>query len=91
MKFKSEIVDNDGTAVPNYSSSQRTIGRKSRKKDIPLPRPRPSLFDDIHIPDELEVTNGGSRLLLYDNETSNGRMIILSSDDDLDHLSNSDY
>ncbi|CAF3602513.1 unnamed protein product [Rotaria socialis] len=83
------ISKEDGTAVPNYSSSQRTIQRKRKKKEMPLPRPKS--FDEIHIPDELRVTNGGNRFLLYDNESSTNRMIILSSDDDLDRLSNSEF
>jgi hypothetical protein len=57
---------NDGSAVPNYSSSQRTVERKRKKQDLPLPRP--TSFNDILIPDELKVTNGGDRFLLYDNE-----------------------
>ncbi len=79
----------NGAAVPNYSSSQRTIERKRKKKDIPLPRP--TSFNEILIPDELKVTNGGERFLLYDNEDPDHRMIILSSDDDLDRLSNSEH
>jgi hypothetical protein len=30
---------------------------KEKKNDIPLPRP--TSFNDIHIPDELKMTNGG--------------------------------
>ncbi|CAF4679203.1 unnamed protein product, partial [Rotaria magnacalcarata] len=60
-----------------------------RKKDIPLPRPKS--FDDIMIPDGLKVTHGGGRFLLYDNGSSSERIIILSSDDDLDCLSNSEH
>ena len=83
------VDQNDGTAVPNYSASQRTIQRKRKKNDIALPTP--SSFGDIQIPAELQVTNGGARFLLYDNENNNHRMIILSSDDDLDRLSNSGH
>ena len=83
------VDENDGTDVPNYSSSQRNIQRKRKNNDIALPSP--SSFGDIQIPDELKVTNGGARFLLYDNEKNNHRMIILSSDDDLDRLSNSDH
>lgn len=83
------VSKDDGTAVPNYTSSQRTIERKRRKKDIPLPRPKS--FDDIMIPDGLKVTHGGGRFLLYDNGSSSKRIIILSSDDDLDCLSNSEH
>ncbi|CAF4289825.1 unnamed protein product, partial [Rotaria socialis] len=39
--------------------------------------------------DPPRLTNGGDRFVLYDNEDPNHRMIILSSDDDLDCLSNS--
>lgn len=82
------INKKDGSAVPNYSSAQRTIERKRKKEDLPLPRP--ASFNDILIPDELKVTNGGDRFVLYDNEDPDHRMIILSSDDDLDCLSNSE-
>ncbi|CAF3692514.1 unnamed protein product [Rotaria socialis] len=69
--------NNDETAVPNYSSSQRTIKRKRKQKEILSPRP--SSYDDIHIADELQVTNGGNTFLLYDNESSTNRMTLLSS------------
>ncbi|CAF4499777.1 unnamed protein product, partial [Rotaria sp. Silwood2] len=82
------VNKHDGTAVPNYYSCQRTIERKRKKKDIPLPRP--TSLDEVHIPDELQITNCGDRFLLYDNQDANDRIIILSSDDDLDRLSNSD-
>ncbi|CAM4809046.1 unnamed protein product [Rotaria magnacalcarata] len=72
----------DGSAVRNYSSAQRAIERKP--EDLPLLRP--TSFNDILIPDELKVTNGGDRFVLYDNEDPNHTMIILSSDDDLDSL-----
>ncbi|CAF4491985.1 unnamed protein product, partial [Rotaria sp. Silwood2] len=49
------VNKHDGTAVPNYYSSQRTIERKRKKKDIPLPRP--TSLDEVHIPDELQITN----------------------------------
>ena len=80
------IDKENGTAVPNYYSSQRTIARKRKKNDIPSPRP--TAFDETLFPDELKVTNGVNRFLFYDNGK---RMIILSSDDDLDRLSNSDH
>ncbi|CAF3615855.1 unnamed protein product, partial [Rotaria socialis] len=72
----------DGSAVRNYSSAQRAIERKRKTEDLPLPRP--TSFNDILIPGELNVTNGGDQFVLYDNESPNHRMIILSSDDDLD-------
>lgn len=56
------IDRNDGVAVPNYFSSQRTIQRKRKRNDIPLPSP--TSFNDIEIPNELKVTNGGARFLL---------------------------
>ncbi len=62
---------------------------KEKKNNIPLSRP--TSFNDIHIPDELKMTNGGDRFLLYDNGDTEDRMIILSSDDDLDRLSNSGH
>ncbi|CAF1544899.1 unnamed protein product [Rotaria sp. Silwood1] len=82
------VNKNDASAVPNYSSAQRTIERKRKKQDLPLSRP--TSFNDILIPDALKVTNGGNRFLLYNNEDPDHRMIILSSDDDLDCLSNSE-
>jgi len=83
------VNTNNGTSVPNYSPSQRTIERKRKKQDIALPRP--ISFEDIYIPDEFRLTNGGGRFLLYDNQDSKHRIIILSSDDDLDRLSNSEH
>ncbi|CAF1311074.1 unnamed protein product [Rotaria sordida] len=59
------------------------------EKKIPLPTP--TSFSNICIPDELKITNGGSRFLLYDNQHTENRIIILSSDDDLDRLSNFDH
>lgn len=64
----------DGTAVPNYTSSQRTIEWKGRRNHIPLPRP--TSFGEIMIPDDLKVTNEGSRFLLYDKQSSDHRMMI---------------
>jgi hypothetical protein len=84
-----KVNKDDGAAVPTCSSSQRTIERKRKINDIPLPRPE--AFNEIFIPDVLKITNGGLRFLLYDNEDPVNRMIILSSDDDLDQLSNSDH
>ena len=63
------VHKDDGTAIPNYSSSQRSIQWKRRRKDIPLPAPITHAHADIKIPDELAVTNGGARFLLYDNES----------------------
>lgn len=37
------------------------------------------------------MTNGGARFLLHDNLDSNKRLIVLSGDDDLDRLSNSEH
>ena len=83
-----DINKEEGTAVPTYYSSQRTIERKRKRNDIPLPRPQ--AFTEIVIPDELQLTNVAARFLLYDNKDADRRLIILSSDDDLDHLSNSE-
>jgi hypothetical protein len=83
------IDKNDGAAVPTYYTSQRTIQRKRKRNDIPLPRPQ--TFSEIVIPDELQITNGGARFMLYDNKDPNRRLILLSSDDDLDRLSNSEH
>ena len=62
---------------------------EKEKNDILLPRPQ--TYRDIVISNELQVTNGGARFLLHDNLDSNVRLIILSCDDDLDRLSNSDH
>ena len=83
------VDKNDGTAVPTYTSSQRTIERKRKKQDLPLPKPRS--LGDLIILDELRLTNGGARFLLYDNGAADNRIIILSYDDDLDRLSNSEH
>lgn len=83
------VDQSDASAVPSYYASQRTIERKRKKNDIPLPRPQ--TYRDIVIPNELQVTNGGARFLLHDNLDSNKRLIVLSGDDDLDRLSNSEH
>ncbi|CAF3062706.1 unnamed protein product [Rotaria socialis] len=46
------VSKENGVAVPSYTSSQRTIERKRRKKDLPLPRPKS--FGEIMISDELK-------------------------------------
>ena len=43
------INKNDGTTVANYPSTQRTIERKRKQQDKPLPTP--TSFNDISIPD----------------------------------------
>ncbi|CAF1001416.1 unnamed protein product [Didymodactylos carnosus] len=63
-----DVHKDDGTAIPSYTASQHTIERKRKKDDIPLPRP--TSFEDISISQQLTVTNGGDRFLLYDNEDS---------------------
>ncbi|CAF1149113.1 unnamed protein product, partial [Didymodactylos carnosus] len=68
-----DVHTDDGTAIPSYTASHRTIERKCKKDDIPT------------------VINGGDRSLLYDNEDSDYRTIVLSSDDDLNRLSNSEH
>ncbi|CAF1234995.1 unnamed protein product [Rotaria sp. Silwood1] len=83
------VDKNDGAAVSTYHSSQRTIEHKRQRNDIPLPRPL--IYTEIVIPDELQITNGGARFLLYDNQDPSRRLIILSSDDDLNRLSNSEH
>ncbi|CAF3138310.1 unnamed protein product [Rotaria socialis] len=83
------VDKNDDAAVPTYHSSQRMIERERKRNDIPLPRPL--TYDEIVIPDELQITNGGARFLLYDNQDPNRRLIILSSDDDLDLLFNREH
>ncbi|CAF0913032.1 unnamed protein product [Didymodactylos carnosus] len=84
-----DVHKDDGTAIPSYTASQCTIERKRKKDDIPLPKL--TSFEDISIPQQLTVTNGGDRFLLYDNEDSDDRTIILLSDDALNRLSNSEY
>ena len=83
------INKNDGTAVPNYLFTQRTIERKRKQQGKPLPTP--TSFNDISIPDELRVTNDSERFLLYDNGYSDHRIMILSSDEDLHRPSNSGH
>ena len=78
--------NNDGSAVPNYPSTQRTIERKRKQQDKPL-----TSLNDTCIPDELRVTNDSERFLLHDNGHSDHRSIILLSDEDLDRLSNSEH
>ncbi|CAF1172092.1 unnamed protein product [Didymodactylos carnosus] len=58
---------------------------------VNIPLPTPTSIEDISILQQLTVTNGGDRFLLYDNEDSDYRTIILSSDDDLNRLSNSEH
>ncbi|CAF1040470.1 unnamed protein product [Rotaria sordida] len=84
MEFKLKIV---ASATTSHYPPRRII----HEALLNIPLPRPNSFDDIYIPDELRVANSGSRFLLSDNENNSDRMIILSSDDDLDRLSNSDY
>ena len=55
------INKNDGTAVPNYLSTQRTIERKRKQQDKPLPTP--TSFNDISMPDEIRVANDSERSL----------------------------
>ena len=83
------INKNDGTVVPNYPSTQRIIERKRKQHDKPLPAS--TSFSDISIIDGLRVTNNSERFLLYDNRHSDHKIIILSSDEDLYRLSNSEH
>ena len=83
------VNKHDGTAVPNYPSTQHTMERKSKQQDKPLPTP--ASFNDISIPDELRITNDSEKFLLYDNRHSDHRIIILSSDENLDRLSYSEH
>ena len=80
---------NDETAVPNYSCTQCTIERKRKQQDTPLPTP--TSFNDISLPDELRITNHSERFLSYDNGHFDHRIVILSSDEDLNRLSNSEH
>ena len=82
------INQNDGTALPYHPFMQHKIERKRKQQDKPLPTF--ISFNDISISDELRVTNNNERFLLYDNGHSNHRIIILSSNEDLDRLSNSE-
>ncbi|CAF1166265.1 unnamed protein product [Rotaria magnacalcarata] len=75
MEFKSNI--SSGATSSHYPSRHLLL-------------PQPTSFNDILIPDELKVTNGVDRFVLYDNEDPDHRMITLSSDDDLDCLSTSE-
>ncbi|CAF2250032.1 unnamed protein product [Rotaria magnacalcarata] len=87
-EYKSKIVN---SAITSHDPPRRIIHEVLLEKKKEMPLPRPKSFDEIDIPAELRVTNGGNRFLLYDNESSTNRMIILSSDDDLDRLSNSEF
>jgi hypothetical protein len=84
-----DIHPGDASAISDYKSAQRSIERKRKKNSIPLPSP--VSFADIKIPDELKLTNLGDQFLLYDNEKADNRIIILSSNADLNRLSNSDH
>ncbi len=42
-------------------------------------------------PDELKLTNTRNQFLLYDNEKNDGRIVILSSNTDLNRLSSTDH
>ena len=77
----------DATALPGYTASQRTIGCRHKANDIPLSSP--TSFQDIIIPQELKLTNSGDRILIYDNENVNSRMIVFSSNSDFSCLSSS--
>ena len=59
------ISKSNGTSVPNYPSTQRTVERKRKQQDKPLPTP--TSFNDISIPDKRRVTNNSERFSLYDN------------------------
>ena len=83
------VDKNDAATVTTYHSSQRTIQRKRKRNDIVLPPSR--AYAEMVIPHELQITNVGVRFLLYDNQDPNRRLIILSSDDDLDRLSDSEH
>ncbi|CAF2115999.1 unnamed protein product [Rotaria magnacalcarata] len=89
MEFKSNISSG---ATSSHYPSRRIIHQAflnvNKKDDLLLPQP--TSFNDILIPDELKVTNGVDRFVLYDNEDPDHRMITLSSDDDLDCLSTSE-
>jgi FLYWCH zinc finger domain len=83
------VEKDDATALPSYTALQRTIERKRKANDIPLPSP--TSFQDIIIPHELRLTNSGDRFLLYDNEDINARIIVFSSNSDLNRLSRSEH
>ncbi|CAF4367555.1 unnamed protein product [Rotaria sp. Silwood2] len=83
-----KINKKDSSAISNYPPSQRTIEQKREKQYLPSLRPKS--FSDILIPNELNVTNGGGRFLLHDNDDVGHGKIVLSSDDDLDCLLNSE-
>ncbi|CAF4623355.1 unnamed protein product [Didymodactylos carnosus] len=56
------IHTDDGTTIPSYTSSQRTIERNHKRNGIPLPRP--TSFGDISIPAELRITSSGDRFFI---------------------------
>ena len=81
-----DVHKDDATSLPSYTASQRAIGRKRKRNNAPLPSPES--FQDIILPQHLMLTNSGNRFLLHDNEDNDARIIILSSDHDLNRLSN---
>ena len=84
-----DIHPADASAISNYSWAQRLVERKRKRNDIPVSAPQS--FEDITIPQELKFTNIGDQFLLYDNEKTDNRIIILSSSTDLNRLSNSPH
>ncbi|CAF0979411.1 unnamed protein product [Didymodactylos carnosus] len=89
--FKSTIRDitpDDISSLPSYQASQRTIERRRKKADHPLPTPQQ--LSDIHFPQELTLTTTNERFLLCDINHHQHRIIIFASDKDLERLSNSE-
>ena len=83
------VHPDDASGIDNYSALQRTIERKRKNKNIPLPTP--ASFEDIKIPEELQITNTGDRFILYDNGDILKRIVILSSKKDLNRLSSCEH
>ena len=84
-----DVDPGDASSISSYTTAQRSIARKRKKNDIPLPTP--SSFESIVIPEQLKLTNTGDQFMLYDNEQNDNRIIIFSSMADLNRLSNSEH
>ncbi|CAF1226573.1 unnamed protein product [Rotaria sordida] len=78
------VHKNNETVLPSYAALQRIIGCKCKKNIILLPCS--ISFRNIIISQQFKLTSNGDRCLLYDTEDNNARIIILSSDNDLNHL-----
>ena len=77
--------EDNSLALPSYTASQRSIGRKRKKNNISLPNP--TYFQDIIIPEQLKLIHTGDKFLLHDSEDNNARIIMLTVEGNLKRLS----